>query len=298
MHRLSLSYDAFLCYLRHECGLSENTIEAYRRDLARFARWMEQAGVEDWSEISIQSLGEYLAFLAQERLSAASAARHVASLKMFFRFLVLDGVLDRNAASLLHRPSLWERIPHVLSDRQVSELLGAPLPTDRLYLRDRAILEMLYATGARASEVASLAVRDVRLEERFVRCLGKGGKERLVPFSPRARDVLEAYLKHERPHLVAQTSTDRLFVSRSGRAVDRVDVWKLVKKYAARVGLAGQMSPHTLRHSFATHMLADGVDLRVIQELLGHASIATTQHYTRVDASRLKRVHAQFHPRA
>lgn len=298
MQCLTLTYDAFLSYLRHECGLAENTVQAYRRDLAKFARWMEESGVEDWSDLSIQRLGEYLGRLAADRLSPASVARHVASLKMFFRFLVLDGAIDRNTAALLHRPSLWERIPHVLSDRQVADFLAAPRPSDRLYLRDRAILEMLYATGARASEVANLVVRDVHLGERFVRCIGKGDKERLVPFSLRAREALEAYLNHERSPLAVHSTTDRLFISRSGKPLNRIDIWKLVKKYAARIGVSAEMSPHTLRHSFATHMLANGADLRVIQELLGHSSIATTQHYTRVDSSRLKRIHTQFHPRA
>lgn len=298
MRTLALTYDAFLDYLRHECGLSANTVDAYRRDLRRFALWMQESGLEDWSELNIQKLGEYLAYLATLDLAPASVARHVASLKMLFRFLVLDGRLDRNTAALLHRPSLWDRIPHVLSDAQVAELLSAPQPTDRLWLRDRALLEMLYATGARASEVASLHLRDVHLDERFVRCIGKGNKERLVPFSQRAREALESYLSRERPALTAHSLTDCLFVSRTGREIDRVDIWKLVKKYGARLGIADKLSPHTLRHSFATHMLSAGVDLRVIQELLGHASIATTQHYTRVDADRLKRIHAEFHPRA
>lgn len=295
---LALTYDAFLDYLRHECGLAANTIDAYRRDLRRFALWMQDSGLDDWSELGVQKLGDYLAYLATLDLAPASVARHVASLKMFFRFLVLDGRLDRNTASLLYRPSLWDRIPHVLSDAQVAELLAAPQPTDRLWLRDRALLEVLYATGARASEVASLSVRDVHLDERYVRCVGKGNKERLVPFSRRAREALEAYLSRERPALTAHSMTDRVFVSRTGRPLDRIDIWKLVKKYGARLGIADTLSPHTLRHSFATHMLSAGTDLRVIQELLGHASIATTQHYTRVDAARLKRVHAQFHPRA
>ncbi|MBY0588762.1 tyrosine recombinase [bacterium] len=298
MKKHNLTYDAFLSYLRHECGLADNSIEAYRRDMRRFADWMNEAEVEDWSELSVRKLGEYIGYLATQKLSSSSVARHVTSLKIFFRFLVLEGYLDRSAASLLHRPSLWERIPHVIGEDRLDEFLTAPQPEDKHFRRDRAILEMLYATGARASEVATLTLRDLDLDQRVLRCFGKGSKERLVPFSTRAKATLQVYLSVERPILTESGTSDRLFVSRTGKSIDRVDIWKLVKKYAARVGMAQNVSPHTLRHSFATHMLAQGADLRVIQELLGHASIATTQHYLRVDTSRMKSVHRQFHPRA
>jgi integrase/recombinase XerD len=293
-----LTFDAFISYLRHECGLAENSVDAYRRDMRRFAGWMVEAGIEDWSELSVRKLGEYIAYLAGENLAATSVARHVTSLKIFFRFLVLEGYLDRSAAALLHRPSLWDRIPHVLGERQVDEFLQSPQPEDKLFRRDRAILEMLYATGARASEVATLTLDDLDIDQRVCRCLGKGSKERLIPFSTRAQSALKIYLTVERPTLVEGKSSNRLFVSRTGKPIDRVDIWKLVKKYAQRVGIAENVSPHTMRHSFATHMLSQGADLRVIQELLGHASISTTQHYLRVDTSRMKSVHRQFHPRA
>lgn len=293
------TYGLFLAYLRHECGLAENTIQAYGLDLRRFFTWMESAGVAQVSELNISRLGEYLAFLSQERLAASTVARHVASLKMFFRYLVLDGFLSESAAELLNRPSLWERIPYVLSDDQVTQLLHAPVVKDRLWRRDRAILAMMYATGTRASEVASLRTEDVNLAERYCRCLGKGNKQRIVPFSNAAATTLDEYLKWMRPALLGdRTDPGTLFVSRAGKPLSRVDVWKLVKKYAQRVGVADRVSPHTLRHSFATHMLARGADLRVIQELLGHANIATTQHYTRVDVSRLQKIHQRFHPRA
>jgi integrase/recombinase XerD len=298
MNQHNLTYDSFISYLRHECGLANNSVDAYRRDMRRFASWMDESGVEDWSELSVRKLGEYIAYLANEKLSPSSVARHVTSLKIFFRFLVLEGYLDRSTAALLHRPSLWDRIPHVVGENQIDEFLSAPQPEDKLFRRDRAILEMLYATGARASEVATLTIDDVDLDQRVCRCFGKGSKERLVPFSTRAQSVLKIYLTVERPALVEKHSSSRFFVSRSGRAIDRIDIWKLVKKYARRVGMEENVSPHTMRHSFATHMLSQGADLRVIQELLGHASISTTQHYLRVDTSRMKKVHQQFHPRA
>lgn len=296
---LAQANTSFLHYLRHECGLAENTVSAYALDLRRFLTWIEQAGLTEWQNLSISQLGEYLAFLATEKLAATSVARHVASLKMFFRFLVLDGYISRSAAELLHRPSLWERIPYVLSERQVDNLLSAPNRDDKLFRRDRAILETLYATGTRATEIATLLVADVHLDDRYIQCIGKGNKQRIVPFSPRAQQTISDYLTFERPSL-AETDPDTklLFLSRAGRPLSRIDIWKLVKKYASRIGVADRVSPHTLRHSFATHLLSEGADLRVIQELLGHGNIATTQHYTRVDASRLKKIHQQFHPRS
>lgn len=290
---------AFLAYLRHECGLAGNSVDAYDRDLKRFLGWMEAARIGQLTDLDIGTLGGYVAYLGAEKLAPASIARHVASLKMFFRFQVLEGRLPASAAELLNRPSLWDRIPYVLTERQVAALLDAPAPSDRMMHRDRALLRLMYATGARASEVCGLRVADVQLEERFCRCRGKGNKERIVPFGQEAQDALNVYLGRMRPALV-QGSSDcgHLFVTRVGRPLTRVDAWKLIKKYASRIGVADKVSPHTLRHSFATHMLAQGLDLRVIQELLGHSNIATTQHYTRVDASRLRRIHSQFHPRA
>lgn len=299
MQPLNRPISPFLAYLRHECGLSPHSIAAYQRDLERLLGWAQEAGIGDWKQLDISKLGQYLGYLADERLAPASIARHIASLKTFFRFLVLDGVLSTSAAELLNRPSLWERLPYVLSERQVDELLTAPDRNDRLYERDRAILEMLYATGTRASEVVGMAADDIDWEERVVRCVGKGNKERLVPFGQDAAQVLREYCQRLRPLLVGnRPDCGKLFLSRSGRPLTRIDIWKLVKRYARQIGVADKVSPHTLRHSFATHMLARGADLRVIQELLGHSNIATTQLYTKVDASRLKALHRRFHPRA
>lgn len=298
MARLADCRQLFLAYLRHECGLSANTLEAYDRDLVRFLSWLDTTTVRRWEDLTLDGLARYLGFLADLELSPASVARHVASLKMFFRYLVLDGFVQQSVAELLNRPSLWERIPHVLSERQVTALLSAPIIDDRHCWRDRAILEMMYATGTRASEVASLRVADVYLDQRYCKCTGKGNKQRIVPFGHNARHALSLYLERLRPKLTSKEGdSGMLFLTRGGQPMSRIDVWKLVKKYARRVGVANKVSPHTLRHSFATHLLAQGADLRVIQELLGHSSIATTQHYTRVDATRLKRIHSQFHPR-
>ena len=203
-----------------------------------------------------------------------------------------------NAVELLSSPSLWERIPQVLSPDAVTKLLESPQPLDRFFLRDKAILEMMYATGARASEVVGLKLMDLNLESSFCRCFGKGSKQRIVPLGRPAVNALRSYLEHLRPSLVlAGADAPCVFVSRAGKALTREMLWVLVKKYVKRAGLNERVSPHTLRHSFATHMLSGGADLRAVQELLGHASIQTTQHYTHVDRDRLKAIHKQFHPR-
>src|SRR5439155_13156064 len=199
---------------------------------------------------------------------------------------------------LLASPSLWVRVPQVLSPEQVNRLLDSPLPSDRHYLRDKAILETLYATGSRASEVVGLKLADLHLEPGFCKCFGKGSKQRIVPLGRVAINALRAYLERQRPQLVQSSSdTPWVFVSRGGRKLTREMLWVLVKKYVKRAGLNSKVSPHTLRHSFATHLLSGGADLRTVQELLGHASIQTTQQYTHVDRDRLRAIHRKFHPR-
>ncbi len=243
-------------------------------------------------------LGDYLEWLRADGLAASTVARRMVALKMFFRFLVLEGVLTESAVELLRSPKLWQYLPSVLSPEAVDRLLAAPMAQDSYPLRDRAMLCVLYATGCRASEVTGLRLKDVSLAERYCRCVGKGNKERIVSLNPVAVAALEAYLRHERPAMTRETSDDGfLFVTRTGRSLSRIVVWHLVKKYAARIGCSREVSPHTLRHSFATHMLAGGAEIRALQEMLGHASIRTTQIYTQVEHSRLKAVHASCHPR-
>ncbi|HEX4000541.1 MAG TPA: site-specific tyrosine recombinase [Pirellulales bacterium] len=307
---------AFIDYVRSECHLSANTAAAYRRDMAKFAEWL--AG-RDPTRLTIRELADYPAWLQKRGLAAASIARHVVSLKVFFRYLQLEGVMRENLAELLGTQRLWSRVPKVLSVELVDRLLDGPAPGDPLWRRDRALLELLYATGCRASEVSNLALADVHLAEGYCICHGKGDKQRIVPMNRPAADAVRDYLSVERPTLVvgerkqgseaggqkedapagrANNGPRWLLLSRRGLRLRRERIWELVKRYALRAGAPASIGPHTLRHSFATHLVAGGADLRQVQEMLGHASITTTQIYTHVDPARLKKVHQKFHPRA
>jgi integrase/recombinase XerD len=289
--------ESFVDYLRSECHLSANTVAAYHRDMRRFYKWLAGRRI---ASLSIQDLADYAGWLNRNQLAPASVARHIASLRMFFRYLQLEGLLQDNLAELLGSQKLWERVPHVLSPGMIDRLLEAPRPGEPQWRRDRALLELLYATGCRASEICNLKLMDVHLDDGYCLCRGKGDKERMVPLGRRAILAVRDYLAKERPALVANVSPAPawLLVSRRGRPLGRERVWELFKRYGARADIAAEMSPHTLRHSFATHLLSGGADLRQVQEMLGHASIATTQIYTHVDPARLKAVHKQYHPRA
>ena len=294
---------SFRHYLQSERGMSDNTVQAYGRDLARFAKWCTLVRYTEYTAPTLKVLARYIAFLHDEKLAPPSIARHLVAMKMFYRFLRLEERAQATAVDLLGSPKLWERVPHVLSPKSVEELLNAPQPGDRFYLRDRALLETLYATGCRASEVVGLRISDLYLDAAFCRCTGKGNKQRVVPLGRPAVSALRDYLAVKReansPLVTSSPSfahEARVFTTKSGKAVTRILLWCLVKKYCKRAGLPKKVSPHTLRHSFATHLLSGGADLRTVQELLGHSSIQTTQHYTHVDRERLKAIHRQFHP--
>ena len=315
---LTADVAAFRHYLQSERGMADNTVQAYGRDLDRFLKWAALVRFAEYTHPTLKDLARYLAFLYDEGLAPPSVARHLVSLKVFYRFLRLEERADAAAVDLLGSPKLWERIPEVLPPAAVEALLTAPQAGDRFYLRDRALLETLYATGCRASEVVGLKVADVYLDAGFVKCFGKGSKQRVVPLGRPAIAALRDYLA-ERPNpsggrgllsggckppergnsggLHPPLGDAHVFTSKSGRPLTRIYLWSLVKKYCKRAGLPHTVSPHTLRHSFATHVLAGGADLRTVQELLGHASIQTTQHYTHVDRDRLKAMHRAFHPR-
>ena len=288
---------AYIDYLRSECHLADNTVLAYGRDMRRFTAWL---GTRQIARLTVSELSDFVGSLAAQKLAPASIARHIVAIKMFFRYLQLEGVLLDNKVELLGSQKLWQRVPEVLSPKLVDTFLHAPARGELYHFRDRAMLEMLYATGCRASEISNLRIRDVHLMERFCKCHGKGSKQRMAPLGDPAVAAVSDYLQRQRPQLAAlrPAETDWLFLSRGGRRMRREAIWELVKKYALIAGVSVSISPHTMRHSFATHLLAGGADLRQVQEMLGHASIATTQIYTHVDQSRLKQIHQKFHPRA
>ncbi|MCL4202121.1 MAG: site-specific tyrosine recombinase XerD [Pirellulaceae bacterium] len=290
---------AFVDYLRSECHLAENSVVAYQRDIRRFQQWLA-ATERQIPELSIRELSDFVGWLHEQQLAPASIARHIVGVRMFFRYLQLEGILHENLAELLGSQKLWQRIPEVLSPTMVQRFLECPRPHDAFPRRDRALLELLYATGCRASELSNLQCRDLHLSDGYCLCHGKGGKQRLTPLGRAAREAVQDYLENERPVLAesAASPPEWVILSRRGRRLRREAIWELVKKYARRAGIPESISPHSLRHSFATHLLAGGADLRQVQEMLGHASIQTTQIYTHVDQSRLKRVHQTFHPRA
>ncbi len=289
--------ERFLGELWAEAGLSENTLAAYRRDLEVFAGFLERRRIA-LSGLTAADIQEFAVCLKTEHeLAISSIARRLVAVKIFCRFCHARGHMAQDVAELIESPKKWQNLPRVLNVQEVDTLLSLPEAGDPLAQRDRAILEMFYATGLRVSELVGLRLEDLHLDMGYVRCFGKGSKERIVPLGRRAIEATREYLSSLRGQLVDGQATSRVFLSRTGRPLDRTNCWRLVAKYARRMGLRGRISPHTLRHCFATHLLSGGVDLRLVQEMLGHADVSTTQIYTHVDKARLKAVHQQFHPR-
>lgn len=286
----------FLDYIRHERALAHNTQAAYQRDLHTFTEWVGNRSV---MVLSVRELGDYLSHLEELGLARASIARQAATLRTFYAFLQLEGVVDESPAELLSPGRRDDRIPGVLSPDQVDRLLTAPDTSSPTGNRDRAVLELLYATGCRASEVSSMKISDIHLGEQFCTCHGKGDKERVVPLGRRAVTSLSGWLKHTRPSFAkCGSGSEWAVLSSRGNRLSRMRIWEIVRAHAKQAGVPQDIGPHTLRHSFATHLVAGGVDLRHVQEMLGHASIATTQRYTHVDSGRLQGIHQKFHPRS
>jgi integrase/recombinase XerD len=290
----------FLEYVRHERALSANTQQAYRRDLRDFSAWLATGNP---TTLSVRDLGDYLGSLDKRGLARASVARQAATLRTFYAFLQLEGVVRESPAELLTAGRRADVIPGTLSPEQVDRLLESPEIGSPSGRRDKALLELLYATGCRASEVSALRLTDVHLGESFCTCRGKGGKERVVPLGRRAIAALRAWIEGSRSAFAARAGSSPgsspawVILSSRGNRLSRMRIWEIVRLHADKAGVPPDIGPHTLRHSFATHLVAGGVDLRHVQEMLGHASIATTQRYTHVDASRLRSVHEKFHPR-
>ena len=290
--------DRFLDFLAIERGLSPNTRAAYAGDLHALLGWLQGRGLNSINRVTRRHILDFLMAEKERGLAANSLSRRLVAIKVFLRFLQQENLLAFNVAEAMESPRLWKILPGTLSYKEVERLLAAPSEQSRFYLRDRALLETLYGAGLRVSELATLSVDDVHFDAGYIRCLGKGRKERVVPFGSGARNSLRLYLETLRPALAEGHASRALFLTRRGAAFTRQGIWKLIKQLTRQAGIAKRVSPHTLRHSFASHLLANGAPLRVIQEMLGHADIATTQIYTHVDPGRLQAIHAQYHPRA
>ncbi len=289
--------DRFLHYLTVEKGLSDNTVEAYRHDLSRFLNHLDEKGMEDLSKVEKVNLRAFLLGLKQQGLSARSIARNQVSLRTFFRFLILEGSLKVNPAEDLESPKTVKTLPEILTVQEVEKLLAQPDPKTYLGIRDRAMIEILYATGMRVSELVRLPMNQVNLEAGYALIYGKGSKERVVPLGSEAIRWITHYVQRVRNRLLKGRENPLLFVGRSGKGMSRQRFWKSIKGYSQKAGIRKRMTPHVLRHSFATHLLERGADLRSVQMMLGHVDISTTQIYTHVTGERLKRVHQKFHPR-
>jgi integrase/recombinase XerD len=288
----------FLNYLRVEKALSQNTLDAYRRDLLKFTEYGAERGWNKPGEIKRGDLLDFLATLYARRLDARSVARHLVSLRQFFRFLMMDELITEDPSISVESPKFRKSLPEFLSVEEVELLLRQPDASTATGLRDKAMIELLYSAGLRVSELCGLAVDDLHPNAGSLRCVGKGNKERLVPVGRNALAVIQEYLKKARPEILGVRTSKYLFVNRSGNKLGRIVFWKLLGAYGRKAGLRKALKPHMLRHSFATHLLDRGGDLRSVQLMLGHSDISTTQIYTHVVEERLKKVYKAHHPRA
>ncbi len=288
--------DLFLNYLVVEKGLAKNTVEAYSRDIGGYLDFLGRRGVGSVTEVRPSDVAGFIAAMKERGLGPRSRARGLSALRMFHRFMVVEGYCDGNPTAIIEAPKSLGKLPNVLAAREVERLLAAPSGDGAIAVRDRAMLELLYATGLRVSELVALKIRDVNSNAGYLLAMGKGRKERLVPMGEAARTALEIYLATARGELDRKGS-GCLFLSRLGEGMTRQAFWNIIKKRAREAGIARGISPHTLRHSFATHLLENGADLRSVQIMLGHADLSTTQIYTHVTRERLKRLHEEFHPR-
>jgi len=291
------SLDRFLNYLIVEKGLSKNTIEAYSHGLNRFLNYLRRKGMEEVREISKLDIREFLLFLKKKGLSSKTLARNLVSIRVFLRFLTEESILSANPAEEIESPKTAKTLPEILSLEEVETLLEQPDTQIPQGMRDRAMLEMLYATGMRVSELTQLQVNHVHLEAGYVLVYGKGSKERIVPIGNEAMKWARRYMGETRERLLKKRESPFLFVNRSGKPMSRQHFWKSIKAYGRRAGIRKRIAPHLIRHSFASHLLERGADLRSVQLMLGHVDISTTQIYTHVTGERLKKIHQRYHPR-
>jgi integrase/recombinase XerD len=290
--------EGFADYLALEAGNSPHTVDAYLRDIRRLATWALAHRVREPGEVSPRLVRDFVYHLKDLGLASASIRRQISAVRTYYRFLVGEGYVSADPSERIETPKGWRTLPEVLSVQEAETLLGAPSADEPLAWRDRALLELGYGTGARVSELVGMAVQDVAFEEGLVRVFGKGAKERLVPIGRRALGAVAIYLREIRPRLDHGHTHGKLLLNARGRPLTRVGAWGIIKRTAERAGITKRVTPHTLRHSFATHLLEGGADLRAVQEMLGHADLATTQIYTHVDREYLRSVHRAYHPRA
>lgn len=289
--------DTFLNYLSVERGLSRNTIISYQEDINAYIDFLKGAHIDSFSLTKKNDITDFMLSQKDKGLASNSVARRLAAIKAFYRFLVRERILKADPSNLIDSPKLWKKIPQTLSANEVDTLLSQPNIRNRQGIRDKAILETLYATGMRVSEAVNLKTDNVNLGVGFLRCIGKGNKERIIPIGAKAISSIKRYLKVSRPHQLKNKESDFLFLNRFGKKISRQSLWKLIKRYAKEARIKKPIRPHILRHSFATHLLERGADLRSVQEMLGHANISTTQIYTHISKERLKAIHRMFHPR-
>ncbi len=289
--------EEFINYLSVERGLAYNTLLAYRRDLLHYFDYLTDIGINKIEDIEKEHITAFMHFQKKAGLAANSICRSLSCIRMFHRFLVRERIIDCDPTILIDTPKLWKKVPETLSVYEIDAIIHASLGEDWQSIRDNAILELFYASGMRVSELINLRVEDVNFDIGYIRCIGKGSKERIIPVGKKAINAVNRYCDIVRPKLLKDNTTI-LFLSRLGKRLSRQSIWKLIKHYARIAGINREIKPHTLRHSFATHLLEGGADLRSVQEMLGHSDISTTQIYTHIDRERLKSVHKHFHPRA
>ncbi len=289
--------DMFLNYLSVERGLSNNTISAYRRDLTLYVDFLINNRIDALNKTSKNDIVNFMLFQKDHGLSVNSISRRLTAVRIFYRFLVRERILKTDPSSLVDSPKTWKKIPDALSLNEVEILLHQPNIRQMQGVRDKAILEVLYATGMRVSEAVNLKMDSSNFDVGFVRCIGKGNKERIIPLGKKAIESTKRYLSVSRPHFLKEKESNFLFLNRFGNKISRQSLWKLIKRYAKNAEIKKPIKPHILRHSFATHLLEHGADLRSVQEMLGHSNISTTQIYTHINKERLKTIHKTFHPR-
>ena len=290
--------DSFLAYITVEKGLSKNTLESYGRDVGKFLVFLEESGVKSVHEIKYENILDFLSSFKKHGFSDTTTVRTIVSIKQFFKYLLIEKIIKEDPSSQIRTPKMKKSIPGVISLEDVEKILSSPDEKTPEGIRDLAMLELLYATGIRVSELINLKQNEVNFEMGFIIVYGKGSKERIVPMGAEAQEKLRTYMRDSRPALLKQRECKELFVTRRGKGMSRQGFWKLIKGYALKSNISKSISPHTLRHSFATHLLERGADLRTIQIMLGHSDISTTQIYTHVENERLKEIHKKYHPRS